>query len=372
MISDEESRELREATRGFLRALPAQSADDHEAASAAPLDRRAWTQMARQLGLQGVRVPEDLGGTGLDLDAELVVHEEMGGALQGGPFLPVVGQAVPALLTLADDERVRAMLAEIAAGTSVVVPADARWYEPDAASPILSEGGGEDGSTITGIVPAVLAGASADSWLVAADDGGQTVLAWVRAGAPGTATEPMTTIDLTRGFATLRLENAAATVLARGDKAERAREAMEAAGALALAAECVGIAAESLDLTVAYVKVREQFGQVIGAFQGVKHQLADLHVTLESARSALAFAARSVGEDPRLRDAALAVARRRCGAAAFRIAGEAIHLHGGIGFTWEHGVHLYYRRAKTNQLLLDAGGRQARTIVTNAAALYAG
>ncbi|MEU5994713.1 acyl-CoA dehydrogenase family protein [Spirillospora sp. NPDC047418] len=369
MISAEESRALRDATRRVVRASTPQSADDHEAAAAAPLDRRMWTGMARRLGLQGVRVPEELGGTGLDLEAELVVHEEMGGALHGGPFLPVVGQAVPALLTLAGDERARTMLAEIAAGTSVVVPADARWCRPDAVLPVLSDGAG--GPAVSGVVPGVLAGTAADGWLVPADTGGRTALAWVPADTAGAVTEPMTTIDLTRGFATLRLREAAAVVLARGGEAERARDAMETGAALALAAECVGIAAEALDLTVAYVKVREQFGQVVGAFQGVKHQLADLYVTLESARSALAFAARSVGENPPLRDAALAVARRRCGAAAFEVAGEAIHLHGGIGFTWEHRVHLYYRRAKTNQVLLDAGGGQAQMIAANVAALYA-
>ncbi|GLZ07545.1 acyl-CoA dehydrogenase [Actinomadura sp. NBRC 104412] len=369
MISAAELRELREATRRFVRASTPRGADEHEAAASAAPDRRVWTDMARRLGLQGVRVPEDLGGTGLDLEAELVVHEEMGRALHGGPFLPVVGQAVPGLLTLARDGRVRAMLTEIAAGTSVVVPADARWYDPQAAPPVLT-GGGDEG-TVTGVVPAVLAGAAADSWLVPAGAGGRTVLALVRSGTAGATAEPMTTIDLTRGFATLRLEDAAAVVLARDAEAERARDAMEAGGALALAAECVGVAAEALDLTVSHVKVREQFGQVIGAFQGVKHQLADLYVTLESARSALAFAARSAGADPPLRDAALAVARRRCGAAAFRIAGEAIHLHGGIGFTWEHPAHLYYRRAKTNQVLLDAGGRQAETITAGVAALYA-
>jgi alkylation response protein AidB-like acyl-CoA dehydrogenase len=370
MISAEESRALREATRRLVRASTPRSADDHEAAAAAPHDRRVWAEMAQRLGLQGVRVPEDLGGAGLDLEAELVVHEEMGGALHGGPFLPVVGQAVPALLALAGDERARTMLAAIAAGTSVVVPADARWHEPDAVPPVLSDG--PSGPTVSGVVRGVPAGDAADGWLVPAEAGGRTVLAWVQADAGGAATEPMTTIDLTRGFATLRLREAGAVVLARGGDAERARDAMETGAALALSAECVGIAAEALGLTVAYVKVREQFGQVIGAFQGVKHQLADLYVTLEAARSALAFAARSVGESPPLRDAALAVARRRCGAAAFRIANEAIHLHGGIGFTWEHRAHLYYRRAKTNQVLLDAGGAQARTIATNVAALYAG
>jgi alkylation response protein AidB-like acyl-CoA dehydrogenase len=368
MISAEESRALRDATRRFVRASTPQSADDHEAA--APLDRRAWTEMARRLGLQGVRVPEELGGAGLDLEAELVVHEEMGAALHGGPFLPVVGQAVPALLSLAHDERARAMLAAIADGTSVVVPADAAWYEPGAALPVLSAG--EGGPTVSGVVRGVPAGAAADGWLVPAvgDDG--PVLAWVPADAGAATAEPMTSIDLTRGFADLRLREAGAVVLARGEDAERARDAMERGAALALAAECVGIGAEALALTVAYVKVREQFGQVIGAFQGVKHQLADLYVSLESARSALAFAARSAGESPPLRDAALAVARRRCGAAAFGIANEAIHLHGGIGFTWEHRAHLYYRRAKTNQVLLDAGGAQARTIAANVAALYAG
>ncbi len=365
MISEEDLRALRSATRRLLADTTPASADAHEAAAAAPYDRATWRAFAERLGLQGVRVPDELGGTGLGVDAELVVHEEMGRAVHGGPFLPVVGQAVPALLELIDGETARILLADIAAGTAVVVPA----YDPLGPLPHLQDGAG--GPTVTGAVASVLAGADADGWLVPAVDGSERVLTWVPAGS-GASAHPRETLDLTRGAAEVRLDAARAVVQASGPAAERACDTWESAGARALAAEGVGLAVEALRMTVEYVQVREQFGQAIAAFQGVKHQVAELYVLLESARSALSFAVRSADAEPTLRRAALAVARRRCGDAAFRIANETIHLHGGIGFTWEHRAHLYYRRAKANQVLLDPGGRQARALAADVVAIYAG
>jgi alkylation response protein AidB-like acyl-CoA dehydrogenase len=124
-------------------------------------------------------------------------------------------------------------------------------------------------------------------------------------------------------------------------------------------------------MTVDYVKVRRQFGRPIGSFQAVKHRCADMLVRLEAARSALAFAIRAADSpDVRHAAAALAVARTHCGDQAFWITNEAIHLHGGIGFTWEHPAHLYYRRAKSNQVLLDPDGSQRRVLAATVAAAY--
>ncbi|GAA3516255.1 acyl-CoA dehydrogenase family protein [Aeromicrobium panaciterrae] len=366
MTSTEETRALRDATRRLVRATTPRTADEHVEQTSAPLDRTAWLAMAERLGLQAVRVPEELGGTGLGLEEQLLVHEEMGRALYGGPFVPVVGQVVPALLGLADDEPVRAMVRQISAGKLIVVPAFARWYDRNASLPVL-----RDGDNLSGVVPTVLEGLDVDAWLVPALDGDEPVIALVLAGDQHSMVTPLPSADLTRRFADVEFSGASATVLARGARALEAMEALETGAVLALSAESVGIAAEALAMTIDYVKVREQFGQVIGSFQSIKHQVSELFVLLESARSALAGAVDAVDQATAMRTASLAVARRRCGSTGFRIANEAIHLHGGIGFTWEHRIHLYYRRAKTNEVLLDERGTQARVLAASVSELYA-
>jgi alkylation response protein AidB-like acyl-CoA dehydrogenase len=349
--SEDERRALRGATRRLLASLTPHSADEHVAATAAPSDRQAWTALADQLGLLAVRVPEGLGGVGLGLAEELLVHEEAGRALHGGPFLPVLAQTVPALLHHAPER-----LDPVLAGAEIVVPAYTAWYRPDA-EPLGVDGSGR----VTGTVPAVLEPFGADRLLVVAEGDGEVLLGLVDAAA-ATATR-LSGVDLTRRFGDVRLDGVPLEVLARGDDARRAVVDLEADGALALCADAVGVASAAFEMAVEYLTVREQFGQVIGAFQGLKHQAADLLVLLESARSALAFACDARGSDDEgLARAALAVARRRCGSAAFRITNEAIHLHGGIGFTWEHRVHLFHRRAKTDEVLLDAQGAQARVL----------
>ncbi|QIG43736.1 acyl-CoA dehydrogenase [Nocardioides anomalus] len=358
--SEEERRALREASRRLLVSHTPQSADEHGAATAAAPDRQAWTALAEQLGLLGVRVPEELGGVGLGLAEELLVHEEAGRALHGGPFLPVLAQTVPALVRHAPD-RLEAVLA----GVEVVVPACTAWYRPDAAPLVLDRSG-----RVSGTVPSVLEPVGADRLLVVAERDGAPVLGLVDAAS--TTMTRLTGVDLTRRFADVRLDDVPLDELARGDDAHEAVTALESDGALALCADAVGAASAAFAMSVDYLTVREQFGQVIGAFQGLKHQAADLLVLLESARSALAFAADArQGDDEGLARAALAVARRRCGSAAFRITNEAIHLHGGIGFTWEHRVHLHHRRAKTDEVLLDAQGAQARVLADAVFGLYA-
>jgi alkylation response protein AidB-like acyl-CoA dehydrogenase len=360
-----EQQALRDATRRFLPTVTPATANEHVAAAADPPSRAVWRSLATRLGLQAVRIPEELGGVGLGRAEELLVHQEMGRALHGGPFLPVVAQAIPVLLAHRDHEVVPELLAGVAGGELVVVPAYARWYDPEAELPVL-----DDGGLVRGVIPSVLEPLGADHLLVVAEHAGVPVVGLVP--GPAVRTARLTSVDLTRRFADVHLDGTPFRELARGPEALRDAGLVESGGALALCADSVGLAAAAFEMTVAYLQVREQFGQVLGAFQGLKHQAAELLVLLESARSALAFAADAQGgDDARLAAAALAVARRRCGTAAFRITNEAIHLHGGIGFTWEHGIHLFHRRAKTNELLLDVHGSQAGVLADAVADLYA-
>jgi alkylation response protein AidB-like acyl-CoA dehydrogenase len=180
-------------------------------------------------------------------------------------------------------------------------------------------------------------------------------------------------------MARVTLAGAPAEHLAGGAAAGAALAAARQGLMLALAAECVGLAGRALEMTVGYVATRRQFGRPIGSFQAVKHRCAEMLVRLEAAWSALYLATSGLGDGPDpvlpvaggLAAARLSAARICTGEAAFEIANEAIHLHGGIGFTWDYPLHLYYRRAKSNQQLLDSSGGQRIELATRVAALYA-
>ncbi len=355
---------VREATRRFLAAESPPDADAHVVVGDAGCSRESWRRMATTLGLQGIRVDERRGGAGMGLAAELAVHEEMGRAVHGGPFLAVVGHGLPVLAAIDGGARVDELVTAVVAGEDVLVP-------------LLAEGdvtAGVDGHEVRlrGTVRLVVAATEADAFLVAAgtDDGG-VVLARVERGALGVVVERRDALDLTRTVADVVLDGAVGEVLAVGEGARRALEARDH-GVLATCAESVGVADQALATAVGYLGVREQFGRRLGEFQALKHRVADLYVQVESARSALAFAVAGLDDpDPLRRAAALAVARRRCGSVAFHVAREGIQLHGGIGFTWEHPAHLYYRRAKANEVALDPRGEQTRVLATSLRALFA-
>jgi acyl-CoA dehydrogenase len=148
----------------------------------------------------------------------------------------------------------------------------------------------------------------------------------------------------------MELARVPARRLVSEDAAGALRHTLDLA-AVALAAEQLGGLQRCLDLSVAYAKARYQFGRAIGSFQAVKHLLADMHVAMELSRSAVRYAAWAADEAPEELPVAAALARAACSEAFFRVAADTIQVHGGIGFTWEHDAHLYYRRAKSSQLL---------------------
>jgi alkylation response protein AidB-like acyl-CoA dehydrogenase len=173
---------------------------------------------------------------------------------------------------------------------------------------------------------------------------------------------PLSTMDQTRRQAAVRLDAAPARAVAGSDDARRVIDYALATGAALLAAEQVGVAQHMLDLTVAYAKDRMQFGRPIGSFQAVKHRLADMLVLVEHARSAAYHAAWAIQDgtdDPAL---AASIAQAVCSEAAYRVAADAIQLHAGIGFTWEHQAHLYYKRAVTDAALLGSAAAHRNRI----------
>ncbi|MFF1411462.1 acyl-CoA dehydrogenase family protein [Streptomyces sp. NPDC058289] len=351
--------------------------------TAAGHDRELWQQLARQLGLPGIAVAEEYGGVGCAAADLVLACEETGRVLLPSPLLATAALAVPLITALGTGDQRSTLLPPLAAGgltATLAVPgpalATALALTGDNA-PGEWAGGGRAGGVqaravdggwrLYGEVAQVLDGHSASLLLVAAHAGGfarsRTLLFLVREDAPGLVRARQTTLDETRPQGRIELRDVEAELLGAEDADMAGALAATGRGAAAvLAAEAVGAAGQALARTVEYVRQREQFGRAIGSFQAVKHRLADLYVQVQAARSAAYYAA----WDPEQGGLALAQALE-----ALRItAGEAIQLHGGIGFTWEHDAHLYFKRAAADELLFGPVHR-LRAHAAEAAGLFA-
>ncbi|MET3985382.1 acyl-CoA dehydrogenase family protein [Streptomyces sp. PvR034] len=343
-------------------------------------DPELWQRLAQRLGLPGIAVAEEYGGVGC-APADLVLAcEETGRALLPSPLLATAVLAAPLVTALGSPAQRSALLPGFAAGTltaALAVPgaalSTALGLTADNAGGEWAGGGraggvqarrpeGEEGWRLYGEATQVLDGHSAGVLLVAAHAGGfarsRVLLFLVRADAPGLVRSRQAALDETRPQARVQLRDTPAELLGGdgGDGSDRSAgsagagadvaHALAATGrgaAAVLAAEAVGAAGQALARTVEYVRQREQFGRALGSFQAVKHRLADLYVRVQAARSAAYYTA----WDPEQGPLALAQALE-----ALRVtAGEAIQLHGGIGFTWEHDAHLYFKRAAADELL---------------------
>ncbi|HET6524349.1 acyl-CoA dehydrogenase family protein [Sphingopyxis sp.] len=296
-------------------------------------DEALWRAFTAELGLAGVAIPEAEGGVGLGMVELAILAEAAGRHVAALPLLASVGLAIPAILAGGSSEQKARLLPRLAAGELVASFAEA------APGTTSSDG------TLTGAALHVPHGARADLFIVAVE-GGAVI---VERDAPGLTITPRTSMDQTRPYARLDFGGVAAEPLA--DPAA-ALAAAHATGALAIAADALGGAQACLDHTVAYAKERIQFGRAIGSFQAIKHRLADMMVAVEQARSALYWAACAIDEGSE--EAAFAVhAAKAFACDTYSLcAGEMIQLHGGIGFTWEHDAHLYFKRARSNANLL--------------------
>ena len=331
-----EQRDLRRGLREFL----ARHVD--EAAVRRSMeggyDRAVWARLGAELGVLGLTVPEGSGGAGGGLVDQAVAVEEWGAALLPGPVLGTVGLAIPALLAAGDTELLPDLV-EGARTAALAAPDRAGRFDPDAVSVTA------DGDTLTGEVSQVVDG-DADVLLVAARRGDEVGL-WATEGGQR---RPLSTLDPTRRQAAVSFAATPARPVA-ADAAPAVTHALRVGGAL-LAAEMVGGAQRLLDLTVAYAGTRLQFGRPIGSFQAVKHRCADMLVLVEHARSTAQHAAWALQDGLDDADLAVDVAQATCSEAYRRVALDAVQLHGGIGFTWEHACHLYVKRAVTDAALL--------------------
>ncbi|TCP49964.1 alkylation response protein AidB-like acyl-CoA dehydrogenase [Tamaricihabitans halophyticus] len=374
-VFSQEQQELREAVRRMLTELAPIARNRALAETGERYDARCYRAMAEQIGVQGLALPENLGGGGGSLIDLALVCEEQGAVLLGGPFFGTVVLAAQALLVCQDDPLSQELLAAIGEGERTaalaVLEADGRW---DLASLTTHAERVRGGYLLRGTKELVLDGADADELLVVARTDAAAALFRLPPGEHGVHRERLDVLDATRPLARLRLDGAPAQLIGTADAGEQVLRHVHRAGTTMLAAEQVGASRQCVELTTRYARERKQFGRPIGAFQAVKHRLADMASRLELASAAAYWAAwRCAGAtslagftstdaaDPMVGatadhaiDEAVAVAGAYCGDAFLRTASDTIQLHGGIGFTWEHDAHLFLRRARADRNVLGS------------------
>ncbi|NYD51266.1 alkylation response protein AidB-like acyl-CoA dehydrogenase [Actinomadura luteofluorescens] len=345
LVVTEEQRELRDALRRFFADRSPGAEVRRLMETAEGHDPKVWRQMAEQLGLQGLAIAEEHGGAGFGMRELAVVFEEMGRAVVCAPFLATITAA--AALEAGDGGH--DLLPGLADGSvigTLAVAEDGGSWDPASVRATFEDG------VLRGTKNFVLDGHIAGLVLVAAR-GGDGVGVYAVEDAAGLVRHALPTLDQTRRLARIELDGVAARRVGGPEALARALDV----AAVALAAEQLGGAQRTLDMTVEYAKVRHQFGRPIGSFQAVKHRCADMFVLVESARSAVLNAAAAADESPDELPAAAALAQAYCSEAFFHTAGEAIQLHGGIGFTWEHDAHLYFKRARSSRELFGSPDR---------------
>jgi alkylation response protein AidB-like acyl-CoA dehydrogenase len=351
-----EQEELRSSVRRFLADRVPITAVRELMDAADGGDPAVWKLAGEQLGLQGIAIPEEYGGSGFSFAEQAIVLEELGAALYGGPYLASAVLAANALLASGDEAAKKAYLPGIASGDLIATLAfteeDGSW-EPDAtrltATAAADPG---DGWRLDGHKSFVLDGHIAGLVLVVGrTDAGLSLFA-VAPDAAGLARTALPTLDQTRKLARLDFAAVPATLVGTDGAAEALLTRTLDIAAIAQAAEQLGGAQRALDMAVEYLKVRHQFGRPIGSFQALKHRCADLLLEVESLRSAIQYAAAAVAEDSPEVPAVAALVKAYASDVYFHVAAENIQMHGGIGFTWEHDAHLYFKRAKASELFL--------------------
>jgi alkylation response protein AidB-like acyl-CoA dehydrogenase len=361
--------ELRSSVRGFLAAKSGEQQVRAAIGTQRGYDDDLWRDMAGQLGLASLALPEKYGGDGFGFLELQVVLEELGRALTPSPFFASVVLAAGAVLAAGDEAAAQACLPGIASGQTTAALAVAEsaglWSFDQLATTArpAADGGASDnkgGWLLAGTKQFVLHGATADLLIVAAQTGQGPGFFAVRPGHcdPTLTRTALRTLDLTRPMAAIQFSGTPATLIGAAGSAGPALATVLDLAMTALAAEQAGAARACLEASAGYARERHQFGRPIGSFQAVKHKCADMLVKVELAQAAATEAARAAAGDP---DAAplpqaAAVAHAVCSESLMFVAAENIQVHGGIGFTWEHTAHLYFRRAKASQLMFGGPG----------------
>jgi hypothetical protein len=343
----DERRDLRDAVRGLLAQQQRGDAGD---------DKSLWRRLCGEIGVAGLAIPQRYGGAGAGPVETHIVMEELGRGLTCSPLLGSAVLAAQALLASGDTGACQRLLPAIADGSAVAALAwttPAGHWDPGEAACAARPAAADDW-VLTGEAHHVLDGDQAGVLLAAARTAGGMALFEVDPRDRGVTRAAVTTMDTTRRLAIVRLDRAPGRPIgaspggASPDGASPASAALARArdlACVALSAEQVGAAQRALELTVAYTKVRVQFGRAIGSFQALQHRMAGLHVLVESARSLSYAAAEAAAEGAADLGLHAAAAKVYCSEALARVAGEMIQMHGAIGITWEHDAHRYLKRA---------------------------
>lgn len=341
----EDQRAIQTAAHAVLNAAASGEARLAALESGEGWDLALWRALGVELGFAGLMIPEAYGGSGLGAVEMSLVLEEAGKTLAVIPLFETAVVSATAVLAAGDEAQKTDLLGRMATGEIIATPVLARAGEA-APALVLSPA-----PRLDGVVRYAAFAHAADLLIVACEGEEGVSLVALPTYAAGVQVERQTCLDPTRPLSTVRLDGVAvdpAWILGPAGAAKAAIDHVRTVAAGLLAAELTGVAAQSLASTVDYAQQRMQFGRVIGSFQAVKHTLADMMVQVEAARSASLYAAAALdlGGDEAVE--AASTAKAWCGDAANHCAAEAIQLHGGIGFTWEHPAHLYFKRARSS------------------------
>ncbi|MGW1051904.1 acyl-CoA dehydrogenase family protein [Streptomyces sp. NPDC001118] len=339
LLYSEEEEALRAAVRDLLTDHCAPADVIARSESGVPHDLALWKSLAEGMGLAGLLVPEEQGGQGASAREVAVVLEELGRAVAPVPYLTSAVVATEALLACGDEE----LLGRLASGRTIGALAVGLHTAPGGAVKTVRLENGTLHGELTGIADAAVA----DVLLVPADDGGLYAVT-----ADAVTVTGQVSLDLTRPLATVRLAGAPGRRVGAAEPA--VRRALRAAAGL-LASEQLGVADWALTETVRYLKERKQFNRPVGGFQALKHRLAQLWLEVVNLRAAARAAADALasGEDVAT---SVAVAQAYAAPVAVHATEEAVQLHGGIGMTWEHPIHLYLKRAKADSIAFGTAG----------------
>jgi len=367
---NDEQMALKQSAQRFLRDRANSAVVRSSMKTESGFDAGVWSAITQELGWTAVSIPETYGGFGLSFVELVVLMEEMGQALLCSPFFSSICLSANTLLTAGTEEQKNRFLPAIAEGrqTAALAYLEQNGGENPLAVQTTAELDG-DHYVLSGEKAFVIDGHTADWLIVSAQTSGSTGISLfvIPANAAGLKRTRTPTMDETRKQATLQLKSVRVPVTDRLGSDDDATPALLRTldlASVALAAEQMGGAQRCLDMAVSYAKERVQFGRTIGSFQAIKHKCADMMLLVESARSACYYGGWVASNKPELLHQTASMVRAYCSDAFFTCASESLQIHGGIGFTWEHDVHLYFKRAQGMTSILGSAATHRERIAS--------
>lgn len=375
----QEQEMIRDTAASFLAQVSDSEAVRRAMATEQGYESELWSRICGEMYWQAIHIPEEYGGMGLGYVELVAMMEQMGRHLLCAPFFSTVCLAANALLVAGNEEQKAQWLGRLCEGqltATVAFNGGGSSWGAEAVTATWRRDG--DGFVLSGDFRYVIDGHTSDLLIVAAREEGSTgeegiSLFLVPADSAGVTSTWLPTMDQARKQASVVLENVAIAADGLMGEAGHGWTALSQVidlAAIALAAEQVGGSQQLLDMTVEYTSERVQFNRTIASFQAVKHKAADMMMQIEVARSAVYYAACVAQEameggplSGELPEAA-SVAKSYCSDAYFAIAGDAMQLFGGVGFTWEYDVHLYFKRAKSSEHMLGNGAAHRERIAS--------